>query len=143
MDYSDYLYSEETGEIIGAALEVHKIIGCGFTEYVYQSALEKEFQLRGIPYEKEKVFNVYYKGYDININKEFHADFVCYGKIIVELKAVDRFTDEHTSQVFNYLKASGLKLGLLLNFGTPLLGKKRILRPYHWDNLNYQQRTQS
>lgn len=131
MNYSEYLYSSETNEIIGAAIEVQRVIDCGFTEPIYQEALEKEFQLRGIPYEREKIYQVHYKG--ILLDKQFRADFVCYDKIIVELKAVDSFTKEHTSQVFNYLKASGLQLGLLLNFGTPILGKKRILRPEHWN----------
>lgn len=103
------LYREESYNIIGAAMEVHNIVGCGFTEPLYQEALERELQLRNIPYVREKTFRVVYK--DRELAKEFRADFVCYGGIIVELKAVSDFTDEHFAQVYNYLKVSGLQLG--------------------------------
>ena len=124
------LYRKESYEIIGAAMEVHKIIGCGFTEPLYQEALEREFQLRDIPYEREKTFRVKYKG--ILLDKEFRVDFVCYDEIIVELKAVTDFTEEHFAQVYNYLKASGMKLGLLINFGKKSLVHKRIPCTQKW-----------
>lgn len=118
------LYQQESYNIIGAAMEVHKVIGTGFTEPVYQDALEIEFNLRNIPYEREKNFNLEYKGR--KLDKSFRADFVCYNSIIVELKALYSFENEHLSQVYNYLKASGMKLGLLINFGRDSLKYERI-----------------
>ena len=118
------IYRNESFNIVGAAMEVHKQIGSGFTEPIYQEAFEEELRLRGIPYEREKVFNVTYKGKILS--KNFRPDFVCYDKIIVELKSVDEFTDEHIAQVYNYLKASRLELGLLINFGATSLKYKRI-----------------
>ena len=105
-------------------MEVHKVIGTGFTEPVYQDALEIEFKLRGIPYEREKIFGLEYKGN--KLDKTFRADFVCFGSINVELKALYCFDNEHLSQVYNYLKASGMKLGLLINFGRDSLMYERI-----------------
>ncbi len=118
------IYPDESFNIIGAALEVHKTIGCGFTEPIYQDAFEIELQERGIPYQREKFLPVLYKGKPLT--KYFRADFVCYDKIIVELKAVSDFSEEHYLQVYNYLKASGYKLGLLVNFGKKSLEHKRI-----------------
>ena len=118
------IYRTESYNLIGAAMEVHKQIGCGFTEPIYQEAFEEELRLRGIPYEREKTINVTYKGKVLS--KSFRPDFVCYEKIIVELKAVSEFTDEYVAQVYNYLKASGFELGILLNFGTTSLVHKRI-----------------
>lgn len=112
-------------------MEVHKVIGTGFTEPVYQDALEIEFKLREIPYEREKVFNLEYKGY--KLDKTFRADFVCYGSIIVELKALYSFENEHLAQVYNYLKASGMKLGLLINFGRDSLMYERIPCTKKWN----------
>ncbi|MBQ8968534.1 MAG: GxxExxY protein [Bacteroidaceae bacterium] len=125
------LYRKESYEIVGAAMEVHNVIGCGFTEPLYQEALEKEFQLRGIPYEREKIYYVNYKGK--MLGKEYRADFVCYDKIIVELKAVSEFVEEHYAQVYNYLKASGLDLGLLVNFGKSKLEYERIPCVTKWN----------
>ena len=124
------IYRTESYNLIGAAMEVHKQIGCGFTEPIYQEAFEEELRLRGIPYEREKTINVTYKGKVLS--KSFRPDFVCYEKIIVELKAVSEFTDEHVAQVYNYLKASGFELGILLNFGTTSLVHKRILCNKKW-----------
>lgn len=118
------IYRTESYDLIGAALEVHRQIGCGFTEPIYQEAFEEELRLRGIPFQREKTINISYKGKVLS--KNFRPDFVCYDKIIVELKAVSEFTDEHFAQVYNYLKASGLELGILLNFGTTSLMHKRI-----------------
>ena len=118
------IYRTESYNLIGAAIEVHKQIGCGFTQPIYQEAFDEELRLRGIPFEREKTINVTYKGKVLS--KNFRPDFVCYDKIIVELKAVSEFTDEHFAQVYNYLKASGLELGILLNFGTTSLVHKRI-----------------
>ena len=125
-----YLYKDESYEIIGAALEVHKLIGCGFSEPIYQIAFERELNLRGIPFIREKTYPVTYK--DIVI-KNFRVDFECYGKIVVELKAVEELEDMYFIQTYNYLKASGHKLALLINFGKPLLEKKRLIRKEQWD----------
>ena len=121
---SELLYPKESYAIIGAAIEVHKQLGCGFTESVYQEAFAEELRLREIPFEREKVLTVTYKGKVLT--KEFRADFVCYNKIIVELKAVVDFAEEHYAQVYNYLKASEMQLGLLINFGKTSLEYKRI-----------------
>lgn len=125
------LYKQESFDIVGTAMEVHNNLGCGFTEAVYQEAFEKELQLRGIPYEREKELIILYKGQPLE--KTFRVDFVCYGKIIVELKALSCLSDEHISQVQNYLKASGYRLGLLINFGTILLERMRLLYNDKWD----------
>lgn len=129
---SSILYKEESYNIIGAAMEVHRIIGNGFTEPVYQDALEVEMRMRGIPYEREKTFDLSYKG--VKLDKTFRADFVCYNTIIVELKSVYQLADEHTAQVYNYLKASGLSLGLLLNFGRISLQHERIPCTTKWEH---------
>lgn len=109
------IYSGESYAINGAAMEVYNQLGHGFLEPVYQEALEKEFLLRGIPFEREKLLTISYKGE--NLKQTYKADFVCYGKIIVELKAVSELTDAHRSQVYNYLHATGFQLGIILNFG--------------------------
>ena len=111
-------------------MEVHSIIGCGFTEPIYQEALEEEFRLRNIPFQREKTLHFSYKGKILT--KDFRPDFICYDKIIVELKAVDELVDEQFSQVYNYLKASGLQLGLLINFGHKSLEYKRIPCTKKW-----------
>lgn len=119
------IYPDESYKIIGALYEVHKNLGCGFLEKVYQESLEKEFKLRNIPFEREKAFKIKYKGEELH--QEYIADFVCYGKIIVELKAVDAITSIHKAQVINYLKATDLKLGILVNFGEESLNPIRLL----------------
>ena len=110
------IYNQESYAINGAAMEVYNQLGHGFLEAVYQEALEKEFQLRGIPFEREKLLTIRYKGE--NLQQTYKADFVCYGKIIVELKAVSELDDAHRSQVYNYLHATGFRLGIILNFGS-------------------------
>ena len=110
------LYNKEQSYAInGAAMNVYNALGHGFLEAVYQEALELEFIKRGIPYEREKELKIFYEGKELR--QTYKADFVCYGDIIVELKAVAHLDDSHRSQVFNYLKATGFKLGLLCNFG--------------------------
>ena len=118
------LYKKESYRIVGAAMEVHKVLGCGFSEAIYQEAFENELLLRDIPFDREKNYKINYKG--IILNKSFRADFVCFNKIIVELKAVSELVDGCYAQVYNYLKASGLRLGILINFGLPSLEVKRI-----------------
>lgn len=118
------IFKNESYDLIGAAMAVHSELGCGFTEPIYQEAFEKELLWRRIPFEREKNFKVYYKG--VELSKRFVPDFLCYGKIIVELKAVSELNGEHHAQVYNYLKASNLNLGLLINFGRTSLDYKRI-----------------
>ena len=120
------LYENETYKIIGAAMEVHKELGSGFLEAVYQEALAIEFKKRRIPFIKETKLRISYKGQ--NLRKYYEADFICYEKIIVETKAIKKITGIDDSQVINYLKATGFKLGLLLNFGTESLEYKRLVR---------------
>lgn len=120
------LYSEQSYAINGAAFKVYNTLGHGFLEAVYQEALEIEFQKQGIPYEREKELKILYDG--VELKQTYRADFVCYGHIIVELKAVSDLDDSHRSQVYNYLHATGFKLGLLYNFGnSDKLEKDRIV----------------
>ncbi len=121
----DLLYKEEVYKIVGAAMQVHTELGCGFLEAVYQEVFEYELQNANISYEKEKEIRIKYK--DIILNKRYFADFVCYGKIIIELKAQTKLCAEHESQILNYLKATGLKVGLLINFGSQSLEWKRFV----------------
>ena len=114
----------QTYAIIGAAIAVHRELGNGFLEAVYQAALEKEFQTQSIPYEREKHLPVYYRGSEI---AHYQADFLCFGEVIVELKALTQLSGTEESQVINYLKATSLKRALLLNFGTPTLEHKRLV----------------
>ena len=116
---------DRTYQIIGAALEVHKHLGGGFLEVVYGDALEMEFQERGIPYQREKDLQIYYK--DKVLPHFYKADFICYDSIVVELKAVENLTVESQAQVINYLAATGCKVGLLLNFGRRSLEKRRFV----------------
>ena len=106
---------EDSYKIVGAAMEVYNQLGHGFLEAVYQEALEREFKSRGIPYEREKELIIFYKGEPLE--QKYKADFICYEDIIVELKAVAMLQDSHRSQVYNYLRATKNKLGLLINFG--------------------------
>ena len=120
------IYEEESFAINGAAMEVYYQLGPGFLEVIYQEALEKELALRGIPFEREKELNICYKGEELK--HTFKADFVCYGNIIVELKAVTKLDENHRAQVFNYLCATKYRLGLLFNFGNHLqLERQRIV----------------
>ncbi len=114
-------------------MAVHKELGCGFSEKVYQEALALEFAAQGIPFEREKRLRVSYKGQ--LLEQDFYADFVCYDKIIVELKALPRLQSDHMAQVMNYLKCTQIRLGLLLNFGQTSLDKQRVV----WDTYHNQQ----
>ena len=120
----NYYLEEETYEVRGALMRVFNDLGCGFMEKVYQEALELELKSSNIPFEREKALQLYYRG--IKLKQEYVADFICYGKIIVELKAVSELTDKHRAQVFNYLKATNLDLGLLVNFGETSLKIERL-----------------
>ena len=117
-------YEQETYNIIGAVMKVHSELGPGFTERVYQEALAIEFSDRGIPFEREKEIHATYKG--IELEGTFVPDFICYDKIIVELKAVKELDDVHRSQAINYAKIAGFNLSLLINFGERSLVKERF-----------------
>ncbi len=112
---SKLLFAEETYAIRGPIFEVYREMGCGFLEAVYQECLEKEFAVQEIPFEAQPELNLIYKGE--MLEGKYRPDFVCFGSIIVELKALRETTKEHEAQVHNYLRASGLKVGLLVNFG--------------------------
>jgi len=121
----DLIYKDEAYNIIGAAQEVHRILGNGFLEPIYQESLAVELTTRKIPHEKEKPLKITYKSHELN--KQYIADFICYGTIILELKAIGQITKEHEAQLLNYLHATGCKLGLLINFGQTSLNVKRIV----------------
>ena len=113
--YMSLIYKNEVYDIVGACFDVYKELSCGLSEPIYQEALEIEFNLRGIPFEREKELVVYYKGQ--KLRKKYIADFVCYDDIIVELKALDNVTSKEVSQLLNYLHITKYPLGLLVNFG--------------------------
>ena len=119
------IYKDESYKIINACMEVHKELGPGFLESVYQEALGIEFDKQNIPFDKEKELNIKYK--NVILNKKYYADFVCYDKIIIELKALGNLNNDHIAQVLNYLKATDFKLGILVNFGEPKLTYKRLV----------------
>jgi GxxExxY protein len=112
----ELLYKEEVYAIIGAAIEVHRELGPGFLEAVYQEALEIELNLREIPSAPQHPLKVSYKSR--TLAKEYFADFLCYSKIIVEIKALDRLSSKEEAQLLNYLKATGCRVGVLINFGS-------------------------
>jgi GxxExxY protein len=122
---SELIYKDESFQIIGRCLEVHNNLGAGFLEIVYKDALEYEFKKSGIPFEREKEYIVHYK--DVILPHRFYADFVVYDKIIIEIKGVSGIADEFVAQALNYLKVSGNKLALIINFGELRLNYKRIL----------------
>ena len=121
---TDYIYQKETYSIWGCLNAVYMELGCGFLEKVYQEALEMEFIDAGIPFKREVKLDISYKGR--TLKQEYVADFVCFDKIIVELKAVSELNEVHEAQVFNYLKATGYDLALLVNFGEKPLRIRRM-----------------
>ena len=116
---------QRTYQIIGAAMEVHKELGSGFLEAVYQEALEKEFINQGIPHNSQPVVKIYYKGQVLN--KTYQPDFTCFDEVIFEIKAMDKLSGIEQAQIINYLKAARLKVGLLINFGSQALQHKRFV----------------
>jgi GxxExxY protein len=114
-----------TYAIIGAAMEVHRQLGCGFLEPVYQEALAIEFLKREIPFRREVKLPVFYK--EIALDTPYKVDFICFEKIVVELKALARFSGTEEAQIINYLKATGFEIGLLLNFGARSLQHRRFI----------------
>ena len=112
---AEIIYKDESYAIMGACFEVYKEKGCGFNEAVFQECLEIELELRGIPFKTQVEMPLSYKGRALQ--SKFKADFICYDKIIVEIKAVSELVDPHRAQVLNYLSATQFELGLLVNFG--------------------------
>ncbi len=131
-----YKYSDLTGKIIGCSMEVHKILGNGFQEIIYQRALEKELTLQGLSFAREFEMPIFYKEEQIGTRR---VDFLIEGVISVELKALVKLEDVHLAQAINYLEAYNLEIGLLINFGAKSLEFKRIINPkYNQLNQNNQ-----
>lgn len=122
----EYPESELTGKIIGCAMEVHKHLGSGFQEVVYQRALSIELNMQGIEHIREQEMPLKYKGYDIGTRR---VDFFVENKIMVEIKAVKELEDVHLAQAINYLEAYRMEIGLLINFGNTSLQFKRVMKP--------------
>jgi len=122
---SKILYKEESFKIIGACMKVHRVLGTGFLEAVYEEALTKEFQIQDIPFKRQLKLELYYDNQ--KLNKHYRADFVCYDGIILEIKAVYHMPDTFSAQLKNYLKCTNMELGMLINFGMPSLNYKRII----------------
>ena len=121
----ELLYKEEAFSIIGKCMEVHRLLGHGFLEVVYKDAIEYELRLAHIPFGREVRFEVPYK--TVILPHQFYADFTVYEKIILEAKSMDGIHDDHIARLLNYLKISGYRLGLLVNFGKHSLEYKRII----------------
>jgi len=119
------IYKEESYEIIGKCMEVHQELGHGFLEIVYKDALQILFERSEIFYEREKAYPIYFQ--KVLLPHQFYADFVVYDKIILEIKGISTLNDEHIAQTINYLKVSGNRLGLLVNFGRDKLEYKRLV----------------
>jgi GxxExxY protein len=113
---AELLYRSEVFAIMGAAMEVHTVLGAGFLEPVYQEALAVEFMARQLPFESQKELRIYYKGR--YLEKTYIADFITFESIVVEIKALDSLASRETAQLLNYLKATGFKVGVLINFGS-------------------------
>ena len=117
---------EETYRILGACFEVYNELGCGFLEPVYQESLELELKRQEVPFESQKILKMDYKGKELT--KTYQADFVCFDNVIVEIKAVSRLTGEHRAQILNYIHATDIDVGLLVNFGHfPKIEHERFL----------------
>ena len=125
MPTTEIIFKDESYAIIGAAMEVHKQLGCGFLEKVYQDALEIEMEMRGIPFHRERHLPIFYKGKQIKHG--YFADFICYDKIVIECKAVSEILDIHKVQTLNYLKINNFKLGIIVNFSQQSLAYQRIV----------------
>ena len=122
---TEILFKQLSYAIIGAAMEVHAIIGSGFLEAVYQAALEKELRLSGIPFERKVKLPVSYKG---DLIGQYEADLVVDGNIVVEIKSVSRLNSVHDSQAIHYLTATGLQLAIIINFGEASLQYRRVVK---------------
>jgi GxxExxY protein len=122
---AELLYREETHRLIGLCMEIHRELGRGHDEVIYKDAPVVELGRAAIPFEREKKYEVHYKG--VLLPHSYFADFVVWDKIIFEAKAIDKLTDSHVKQVLNYLAASKLRIGLLVNFGGDSLEWKRVI----------------
>lgn len=122
---AEILFKEESYKIIGACFEVHKALGHGFKEVVYKDALELEFNKIGLPFKREKYYDIYYK--EQKLKHCFIADFVVLDQIILEVKIGSYIGEPYLKQTLNYLKASGLRLGIVINFGVPSLEYQRVI----------------
>ncbi|RXK59871.1 GxxExxY protein [Lacibacter luteus] len=122
---ADFPFKDETDKIINAGIEIHKILGHGFLEIVYKDAFEYEFRKRSHKYTREKMYSIPYK--EIILPHKFYADFVVFDNVILEVKAKEGIVDEDYAQTINYLKCSGCKVGLILNFGRTKLAIKRVV----------------
>ena len=125
MDFENILYKEESFRIIGACMKVHTALGAGFLESVYHEALEKEFKNQEIEFDSKRKLQVYYN--NVPLKKYFIADFICFNKIIIEIKAALFLHKDTEAQTINYLKSTNYKLGLLVNFGQSSLTWKRFI----------------
>jgi GxxExxY protein len=140
MTNEKYKYSELTGKIIGCAIEVHKILGNGFQEVIYQRALAKEFALQGIQFNREFEMPIFYKDEQIGTRR---VDFLIENVVSVELKAITQLEDVHLAQALNYLEAYNLEIGMLINFGAKSLQFKRLINTKFNNNNNNNQSIQS
>ena len=123
----EFIHGNETHALLGACFEVFKDKGCGFLEAVFQECLELELHDRDIPFKMQPQLRLSYKGR--MLKQTYQPDFICYNKVILEIKAVSKLADEHRAQLHNYLKATGLRVGMLVNFGHfPLVEHERIVR---------------
>lgn len=122
---TEIILKEESYKIIGACMEVHKELGMGFREIVYKDALEMEFKENGIRFRREKQYDIFYKGK--KLPRKYYADFVVFDSIILEVKAAMTIVNPFVYQTINYLKASGMKLGIIVNFGEKSLTYKRVV----------------
>ena len=128
---SKIIYKDESYAIVGACMKVHRALGPGFLEAVYEEVVEKEFIVQNIPYKRQVKLDLYYEG--VQLKKYYRADFVCFDSIIVELKAVTQIPSVFYAQLQNYLKCTNMELGMLINFGTPSLTYKRIVNSKKFD----------
>ena len=122
---SQIIYKHESYFVVGLCMDVHNELGKGFSEAVYGDALEIELKSNGVPFQREVKFNIDYKGN--TLKHQYYADFIVDDKIILELKAVEKISNGHIKQTLNYLAASKMKLGLIVNFGEDQLNYKRVL----------------
>jgi GxxExxY protein len=121
----EIIFKEESYHIIGLCMEVHRQLGMGFREVIYKDALEIEFRENDVPYQKEKLFQIEYKG--IILPHSYKADFIVFDQIVLEVKSTSLIVDSFVAQTINYLKASGLKLGMIANFGEKSFTFKRVV----------------
>lgn len=129
VEKTELLLKEETNAVTGAAIEVHRALGPGFLEKVYQEAMQLELKARRIPFEAEKLLGIKFKGHQLA--QRYFADLVCYEQIIVEIKALNSLSGKEEAQLLNYLKATGLRVGLLFNFGSHgKLERKPLVREH-------------